>query len=111
MPTAKVIGATSGRGAGRWISPDRLQPSLPALEDAQLAHAQPVQQLDRLLVAVPELVGDVGVAGQGDRAPPPPAGPPACWGRSRGGGGGGASRDRAPGPPAPPPQRSSWGGG
>src|SRR6266496_1140582 len=49
-------------------SSKRLQPALTALEHAQLAHAQALQQLDGILVAVSELVGHVGVAGQGHRA-------------------------------------------
>src|SRR4051794_36035574 len=69
----------SGRpGSNRWLStpmpvritwsPDGLQAPLAPLEDAQLGDPDLAQQLDRLVVAEAEVVGGVGVAGQGDRA-------------------------------------------
>src|SRR4051794_7222040 len=48
-------------------STDRLQAPLPALEDAQLGDPELAEQLDRLVVAVPEVVGTMGVARERDR--------------------------------------------
>src|SRR4051794_19227857 len=72
----------SGRpGSKRWLStprpvvitraprsPDRLEAPLAGLEHAQLGDAELAEQLDRVVVAEAEVVRDVGVAGQGDRA-------------------------------------------
>ena len=67
-PASKRCESIADAGAA---SPDRLQPALAALEDRELAHADRAEQLDRPLVLVAELLGQVRVGGQRDRAARP----------------------------------------
>ena len=46
---------------------DRRQAARAALEDGQLAHAELVEELERLVVVAPDVLGGVGVAGEHDR--------------------------------------------
>src|SRR5918992_1384656 len=60
--------AYSGGPPWASASSERLEPALAALEHRDLLHAERLQELDRFVICMPDLPGDVRVRGKRDRA-------------------------------------------
>ena len=64
--SASAAASAGRRRLGSASSPDGLGAPLPSLEDADALHPEPAQELERPLVGEPDLVGSVGVRGEGE---------------------------------------------